>query len=122
MTTAVPFKICSMCKTSWDSREQFLNDATLDLNGYMADPNIPENGLFYFTHKRTDCFSTLAIQTSQFLDLHTGKKYDELKYNTDECQGHCFSKNDLSPCNANCSCAYIREIIQILQAKKDNQQ
>jgi hypothetical protein len=74
MTDNRPFKKCSMCSTVWETREDFLDDKSLEINGYGADFEILERSLFYFTHKKEGCFSTIAVKAEKFLSLYSGKK------------------------------------------------
>ncbi len=71
------FKLCSMCGKKWKTRDEFLNDPSLEINGYKADFEKLEWGLFYFTHKKENCFSTMALEAQDFLSLYDGKKYTE---------------------------------------------
>ena len=42
------FKKCPCCFTIWDSKDDFLSDSSLELNGYKADFQKLEYGLFFF--------------------------------------------------------------------------
>ncbi len=68
------FKKCPMCGKEWTNRNLFLKDVKLNLNGYQADFEKLEWGLFYFTHLKESCKSTMAVETKEFLDLYTGEK------------------------------------------------
>lgn len=111
------FKCCPMCGKHWGNRNDFLNDDLLILNGYQADFEELEYGLFYFTHQAHGCGSTLVIQAKAFLDLYSGAKYSERKTGSDECPGYCLEKDQLSRCDAACECAFIREVIEIIKQK-----
>lgn len=111
------FKKCSMCGEIWGTRDEFLDDRSLELNGYGADFDRLENGLFYFTHKLQDCSTTMALKSSEFLNLYTGEKYPDSKMGGDECPRLCLDKNALDRCPAFCECAFVREIIQIIKAR-----
>jgi lipoyl synthase len=119
LQTAEYFKRCSMCGETWRTRDEFLNDGTLELEGYGADFDKLENGLFYFTHKVQDCSTTMAIKTSEFLNLYTGEKYSDSKMEGDECPRLCLERNALDRCPVFCEYAFIREIIQIIKARHD---
>ena len=123
MSTSTPFKTCPMCGTIWAEREVFLSDQNLELNGYQADFEKLEYGLFYFTHQTPDCRSTMALQTVDFLDLYTGTRYSERRTGEAECPGYCLDRDQLNRCDALCECAFFREIIQLIrerQKKKTN--
>ena len=62
MTERTIFKICPMCSTEWENRDQFLADQSLEISGYGADFEKLELSLFYFTHNKEGCFSTMALE------------------------------------------------------------
>jgi hypothetical protein len=111
------FKECSMCRKTWKSREAFLNDDCLELEGYSADFEIQEKGLFYFTHRVRGCFSTMALEAKDFFDLYTGEKYPDSKMGGDECSRFCLDRENLDRCPALCEFAFVREIIQIIKER-----
>ena len=103
------FKKCSMCKTEWQTREDFLGDPTVSVVGYNVNFEQLELGYFLFNHEM--CGTTLAIEAKEFTDLYNGKVFEERKLGTDECPGHCLKEDDLDPCVAECECAYVREVL-----------
>ena len=109
------FKKCPGCGWVWPTRDSFLNDATLSMNGYQADFERLEDGLFLVTHTRGTCWSTLAIVADQFLDMYTGPRYSERKTLTEECPRLCREPTQLSRCKAACECAYVREVVHIVK-------
>jgi hypothetical protein len=108
-----------MCSAKWKTRDDFLNDRSLGINGYQADFENLESSLFYFTHLKKDCFSTLVLEANDFLSLYAGKKYPERRTRMDDCPGYCLEKEQLSRCDAFCECAFNREIIQIMKVRQD---
>jgi len=108
------FKQCTMCNQKWQDRDSFLKDEELELNGYSADFEKLENGLFYFTHIIPDCRSTLALRAKVFIDLYKGIKFSESKIGSKECPGFCLERETLARCPAFCEFAFVREIIQII--------
>ncbi len=103
-----------MCRKEWEDREAFLNDETLELNGYGADFEIIEDGLFYFTHNVPGCKSTMALKAGDFFDLYTAERSPERKRGADECPGLCLDKDVLDRCSVFCEYAFVREVIQVL--------
>lgn len=99
--------------------DQFLSDQSIELNGYKADFEKLDWGLFYFTHKIENCFSTMALKTKDFLSLYTGERYTEQRAGMEECPGYCLDEKQLNRCDAFCECAFNREIIQIINKRKD---
>lgn len=109
------FKTCPMCSMTWRSRSEFLNDRTLELNGYQADFEALEYGLFLFTHNIDDCFTTMAVRVREFVSLYTGERFEQRKTGTEECPGYCLQIYRLERCETRCECAFVREIIQIIR-------
>ncbi len=60
------FKKCTMCAKVWATRDEFLQDKDLELNGYTADFEELEKGLFYFTHNKPECRSTITLYAKAF--------------------------------------------------------
>ncbi len=106
------FKSCSCCGKIWPEREAFLNDTTKRLVGYQVDFASLDLGYILFN---CECNSTLAIEAGEFRDLYSGEVFVEKKTGSEECPGYCLHKQELRPCPARCECAYVREILQILQ-------
>jgi hypothetical protein len=112
------FKKCSMCRKTWANKDIFLEDASLVLEGYAADFEKLENGLFYFTHRVQGCYTTMALAARDFLSLYTGEKYPASKMGGDECPRLCLDRSKLDRCSAFCENAFIREIIQIIRERQ----
>jgi hypothetical protein len=107
-----------MCSKEWETRNQFLEDLSLELNGYEADFEKLEWGLFYFTHKAEGCCSTMTLKAEEFLSLYSGKKYSDRRTGMEGCPGYCLEKEQLDRCDAICECAFNREVIQIIKARQ----
>ncbi len=107
-----------MCNKQWPDRETFLVDETLELNGYGADLDKLEYGLFYFTHKVPECLSTMTINAGAFFDLYTGPEYSDNMFESDECPKFCLKKEKLDRCAVLCENAFVREIIHIIAKRK----
>ena len=108
------FKRCTCCESPWLTRENFLSDDQIQLVGYQANFCQLELGYLLFNH--LSCESTIAIHAGSFKDLHTGPIFGQRLTGTEVCQGFCNDSVALEPCEAECECAYIREIIQIIRA------
>ena len=107
------FKECTCCKSPWYSREEFLGDSKLDFIGYQVNFANLELGYFLFNH--LTCQSTIAVHAGLFKDLYNGPIFSERKTGSESCPGYCLDRDVLEPCQAQCECAYIREIIQIVR-------
>lgn len=114
---AAEFKSCPCCGYIWKSREAFLSDAGLKMNGYQVDFEKLEEGLFMFTHMTKKCGSTLVIPATEFLDLYKGEKYEDRKTLSAECPRYCVDQKQLSRCSALCECAFVREVVHIVNSR-----
>jgi hypothetical protein len=64
-----PFKQCSLCGKEWRTKEEFLGDRTLALNGHQHNRKKisvggQTGGLLIFTHLTEECGTSLAIAVS----------------------------------------------------------
>jgi len=109
---ASTFKSCNNCQEQWRSLDAFIKDPTIELVGYMPTFDDLTQGLFLFSH---GCGTTLACQVGLFEHLYDGPVYQIRKTGEPECPGYCQSKTDLSPCPMTCSCAFVRETLQIIR-------
>jgi len=107
------FKICPLCEFRWESRDGFLNDPDLKLIGYQVDFVELKEGLFLFNHS---CNGTLAIEAGEFRDLYDGPIFTLRATGTEQCDEHCLHQSDLRPCPAECECAYVREVMQLIRS------
>ena len=105
------FKRCQVCDSVWATRTEFLEDHAVQLVGYQVDFEELIAGLFLFNHA---CGATLAIAAAAFRDLYDGPVFSGRRTGTPECLGHCLHESDLAPCPAQCECAYVRNIIQVI--------
>ena len=62
MQPRTPFKRCPCCFDLWPTRDRFLDDPDVELNGYKADFEQLEYGLFFFIHLKLDCWSTMLTR------------------------------------------------------------
>ena len=112
------FKRCTFCGYRWQSRKDFLKDASTDLIGYQVNFDNSILGLFLFNH--LSCGTTLGIPAAEFKDLYRGPIYSEKLTGTAQCPEYCLHENQLDPCPVKCECAYVREIIQIVRNWEKN--
>jgi hypothetical protein len=108
-----PFKTCPFCSQVWKSCETFLQDRDIELVGYQVDFVKLALGLFLFNHNT--CRTTLAIQARQLKDLYIGPVFKERKTGREECPGYCLRRAVLEPCPAECECAWVRGLLQIIR-------
>jgi hypothetical protein len=71
--SAFVFKQCSLCHTVWETKDHFLNDPEIRLNGYQFTGrnfvNSHRGGMLVFTHHRSTCGTTLAVYARQLKDF-----------------------------------------------------
>lgn len=113
------FKICPTCSKHWKTLADFLADPELELAGYQVNFADLKDGLFYFSHLREDCGTTLAIPVKQFIGLSTRPILASRATPSGDCSGLCVRQNELDPCPEECECVWVREVMQtILHWKK----
>jgi hypothetical protein len=110
------FKACSGCPSRWETLEGFLSDPDILLAGYQVHPNDLEGGLFFFTHAKEPCFTTLAIPVTKFLSLNDRPLVGERNHQLCSRSEFCQHQNDLSPKPKKCECIWVRELLQIIQS------
>jgi hypothetical protein len=69
------FKKCTFCGHRWQSRKDFLEDASTELIGYQVNFDNLRLGFFLFNH--LNCRTTFAIPAGAFKDLYNGPVYSE---------------------------------------------
>ncbi|MFC2088214.1 hypothetical protein ACFLSX_01305 [Calditrichota bacterium] len=106
------FHKCSCCNYIWYSLVSFLGDVAIELKGYQVHFKELKTGLFLFNHS---CGGTMAIQVHHFSHLFDGTVFRDRLTDTEQCPGYCCYQEELRPCPAKCECAYVREIIQLIE-------
>ena len=108
------FRECQSCGTRWKTRARFISDPKVKLVGYQANFVHLDQGFFVFNHTRKGCGTTLALAVRAFADLYDGPVFRERATGGPACPEYCLHEGNLDPCPARCECAYVREIIRIL--------
>jgi len=70
------FKNCSLCGKMWKTKDAFLTDDSIRLEGYQYNrlkvlAGLPPCGLLIFTHLTKNCGTSLAIRVGEFMDLQS---------------------------------------------------
>lgn len=107
-------KQCACCGYAWRTLEALLGDPQLRIVGYQVNFDNLLLGLFLFNHLA--CGSTIAVPGRFFKDLYDGPIYASRATGTAECPEYCLHASELGACLAECECAYVREILQIVRA------
>ncbi len=108
------FMHCPNCGFTWVTRSAFLDDEHVFLVGYQVNFVAIKEGFFLFNHI---CGTTFTVGVKDFADLYQGPVFSEKMTGSETCPGHCLHKSNLESCPAECECAYVREILQMI--KKD---
>jgi hypothetical protein len=103
---------CPCCGIKWLTRKEFLEDPEVKLLGYQVHFDCLKLGLFLFNHS---CMSTFSLKAENFFDLYDGPVYQKRMTGTDVCPGYCLRRNCFEPCPAECECAFVREVLQIVK-------
>ncbi len=111
------FKKCPACGASWRNRDDFMNDPEVELIGYQAHFEELSAGLFLFNHA---CNTTFSITVDKFADIYKGEIFQENRRDTQSCPGYCVKKSELRPCPAKCECSFVREIMQVLNSRRNS--
>jgi hypothetical protein len=110
-----PFKQCGMCQHAWADAIELVCDRTLELAGYQAAFDDPETGLFLMLHRKPDCLTTIGIRAGKLRHFYQEPVPTELLAGQNGCPGHCFSADNLEPCNHPCRMAWVRQVLQYLR-------
>jgi len=113
-----PFKTCNMCNKTWGTRDKFLKDLSVVYKGYQADFDKLEDGVFLFVHDTPDCKNTLALKAGLFFDLYSGERFTHNMLGAPECGAYCLDRESTASCSVKCECAFIRDVIQVLNNRK----
>jgi hypothetical protein len=116
--TAMNFRKCMQCGQEWASREAFLADPAVRLSGCQVDTDRPRGSAITFDHQAAGCGTTLAVPVTAFADLYSGPVYKVSWAPSAKCPKLCFDPRNFAPCEAQCSCAFVRAILQAVRSKK----
>ena len=106
------FQACPNCGKKWQFRSDFIYDPEIEIIGYQVHYNKPEKGFFLFRHS---CQGLISARVEDFSDMYNGLIYPHQLTDTDRCPGYCRQLSNLEPCPQECSCSYVREIIQLIK-------
>ncbi len=115
MPEDAPFKACPMCGTRWASIEELVLDPTVQLLGYQARADRPEEGVLALLHSVEGCRTTLALEARELLPLYGGPRHEELLYGTERCRKYCLAESSLEECDQPCGMAWVRRAMQYLR-------
>ena len=103
---------CQTCDDKWFTRDDFLEDISIKIDGYQVNFDELEAGVFLFTHL---CGATLELSVGTFKELYQGPIFIKRATGTDECPEYCLYQDELGLCASICECAYVRNIIDIIK-------
>ena len=113
-TEAPTFKQCTTCFHGWSDRDSFLSDPAIKVIGYQVNYIELEKGLFLFNHEIPKCGNTMAIEVNAFSDLYDGPIFNARLENSGRCGDNCLHESNLIPCPMKCECAYVRQVLDIV--------
>ena len=106
------FSQCSNCQEFWRNYHDFLSDPHVSLTGYKVSFNNLRKGKFIFSHS---CGTSLEVPAGSFVHLYGGPIFEKRATGSDKCPEYCLHADELRACPAECECAYIREVLQIVK-------
>jgi hypothetical protein len=106
-------KKCPSCSRIWFSHDEFLSDGDVLLVGYQVNFENLALGLLLFNH--SVCQTTLAIKADQLKGLYAGPVFRERRTGQQDCSGYCLKRTELSACPAECECAWVRGLMQVIR-------
>ncbi|MFZ5434615.1 MAG: hypothetical protein ACOZB3_12685 [Calditrichota bacterium] len=112
------FATCSSCGMQWENLSDFLNDRQVVLNGYQVTLPNPDDGLFLWTHRNATCRTTFSVGVAKFKQLYLADIPRESLHGTEVCMRLCDDSSNLSPCSQACRLRWVRDVIQLLRARK----
>jgi hypothetical protein len=107
----LPFHQCPSCKIVWPTRESLLADPGVRLIGYRSCLANLLAGVFLFHHR---CEAIVTIHASEFADFYDGPMFSVPQTGGEKCPGYCLRVEELRPCPAPCECAFVREIVNLV--------
>ncbi|GMW01693.1 MAG: hypothetical protein AMXMBFR84_28300 [Candidatus Hydrogenedentota bacterium] len=107
-----PQFICRGCNQVWLEREGLISDPAIALAGYQANFDNLESGRFVFTH---ECGASFSVCVKSFLTLCAEHVHTGYRLNGEACPGYCMHEHELDPCGAECECAYIRNVLDVVR-------
>ena len=112
------FQICGSCKSEWSTWDSFVLDPAVRLLGLQAFIEQPDVNLLVFEHGCGSTVSILSRRLRHLLPEPEPGDPDVRLMGTDQCRGHCLRLEDLEACEAPCSNARDRKLIQLVQRMK----
>jgi len=109
------FRTCPYCETEWRDYNDFLADKDLVIEGYHANIHKPEDGVIVLSHLCESCGGSIGIRVGKLAELYDLTRFDELKFGTDECEGHCETFSDIASCSQDCSMRWVRDTLQMMK-------
>jgi hypothetical protein len=62
--TSPSFLVCDMCGSTWQTRDDFLDDMDIHFIGLQPAATPDKYGLFLFSHLQPDCGTTMSLGVS----------------------------------------------------------
>lgn len=118
MEQIAAFRLCPKCGFEWETVEHFLVDQSVRVIAYEPMFSNPEEGHFFFVHEAVGCHEGFSLMVGQLAGAFRAPRGKELHFMSPECEGRCFVRHDLAPCEVECSMRWPRVILQHLREHK----
>jgi len=106
-----PFRTCGMCRRSWATREEFLEDPALKLLGLQVVAELPDANLIMWEHECGTSVSVLARRLRDLLGPVDGGAWPlPLLLGSKDCQQLCTKLENLGACDRPCRNAFDRRV------------
>lgn len=109
------FMRSSSCGAVWESYRDFATDPNLSVVGYQPLFDDPCRGWILVTHAVQGCWTTVGVRVGRLRALYDGPEWPDIKLGTEECRELCVVEGKLDECDAECSMAWIRTVMQCLR-------
>ena len=117
---SAPFRTCGMCRKTWATREDFLEDPGIRLLGLQAVPELADANVLVFEH---ECGTSVSVLAHKLRDLLAPAEAHDatlpLLYGTEACQKLCTNIASRSTCDRPCRNAYDRRLSTGIADRKE---
>lgn len=93
-----------------------MGDPHVVVVGYQASFKTLSAGLFLFNHLVAGCNTTISVPAGEFFDLYEGPLFEGRLNGSKDCPQYCLNKSELRSCPAQCECAFVREVLQVVMS------
>lgn len=108
-----------MCSKVWLTRQDFVCDPCLSIDGYQLNHENIDHGLFLFTHRIQGCGGSMALLSLDFFDLIFSYESEKTAAIEKEKCPLLNSKNNFPErCQHMCEWVFSRKVLSFLRQQK----